>query len=105
MDEINFFGIDRLGVRLDLSLLYRLHDRKSAPVLVALHPDGGDVGVEAGADDGAHQVLVPRVDVGALVPDPARGEELEVAEMLGKLPLHVVEHLGGYSVLSPVSRQ
>ena len=63
-------------------------------MLVALHPDGGDVGVEAGADDGAHQVLVPRVHVGALVPDVLRGEELEVEEVLGELPLHVVQHLG-----------
>ena len=74
-------------------------------MLVPLHPDGGHVRVEARADDCPHQVLVPGVDVGALVPDPARGEEFEVAEVLGKLPLHVVEHLGGYSVLSPVSRQ
>ena len=94
MREVHLLGVDRLGVRVHLPLLYSLHDGEAAAVLVALHPDGGHVGVEAGADDGAHQVLVPRVDVGRLVPDVLRGEELEVEEVLGELPLHVVQHLG-----------
>ena len=58
-------------------------------------PDPAHVGIEAGGDDGSHQGLVVGVEVGGSVAEVGRRQELGVVQVLGKLPLHLVQHFQG----------